>query len=86
MVNDMKKQTKIYLFNMATVIFALLTVVSLGAWGTLPVYNVAVNTAFFGLLTYTCAEKETVLRKSLRKRSKKPQLEVYSQKSAYPAA
>ena len=86
MVKIMKKQTKIYILNFATVIFGLLTVVSLGSLGTLPLYNVIINTALFGLLAYTCAEKETALRKSMKRKSRKPQLSVYRQKSAHTAA
>ena len=82
----MKKQTKIYIFNFATVLFALLTFVSLGSIGSLPAYNVVVNTALFGLLTYTCYEKENALRKSMRRKARKPQLAVYGEKAVHHAA
>ena len=74
----MKKQTKIYILNLATVIFALLTVISIGGIGSVPAYTVMVNTALFGLLTYTCHTKEMALRRQLRSRRKKVKLSVYS--------
>ena len=83
----MKKQTKIYMLNFATVIFAALTVISLGSIGTLPVYTVMVNTALFALLAYNCSVKEAVLRSQLKaRRHRKPRLEVYSGKAPRRAA
>ena len=90
MVNDMTIQNKIMIYNMATVIFAILTVVSVGSLGSLPVYNVVVNVLLFGLLTKNCYEKENHLRKVLKmrriKKSSKPQLSVFTQQPARRAA
>jgi len=75
----MKIQSKIYLYNFLTVVFALLTFVSMGSVGNLPLYTVAVNVALFGMLTRLCCNKENHLRRILknRRRQKKVQLSVY---------
>ena len=80
----MKIQSKIYLYNFLTVVFALLTFVSLGSVGNLPLYTVAVNVALFGMLTRLCFNKENHLRRILknRRRQKKVQLSVYKSAAA----
>ena len=83
----MKKQTSIYILNIATVIFAILTVVSVGSFGSMPLYTSVVNTALFSLLTYNCHTKEMALRRQMKKRRhKKPQLSVYTGKAVRRAA
>ncbi len=80
----MKIQSKIYLYNFLTVVFALLTFVSMGSVGNLPLYTVAVNVALFGMLTRLCFNKENHLRRILknRRRQKKVQLSVYKSAAA----
>ena len=80
----MKIQSKIYLYNFLTVVFALLTFVSMGSVGNLPLYTVAVNVALFGMLTRLCFNKENHLRRILknRRRQKKVQLSVYKSTAA----
>jgi|GEM_PF-2616073 len=80
----MKIQSKIYLYNFLTVVFALLTFVSMGSVGNLPLYTVAVNVALFGMLTRLCSNKENHLRRILknRRRQKKVQLSVYKSTAA----
>lgn len=75
----MKLQSKIYLYNFLTVVFAFLTVVSLGSLGDMALYTVFVNVALFGFLTHSCYNKENQLRRILknRRRRKKVQLSVY---------
>ncbi len=75
----MKIQSKVYLYNFFTVVFALLTVVSIGSIGTNPLYTVFVNVMLFGVLTNICYNKENQLRRIIRnrRRSKKVQLSVY---------
>ena len=70
----MKLQSKIYLYNFLTVVFALLTVVSLGSLGDMALYTVFVNVALFGFLAHSCYNKENQLRRILknRRRRKKP--------------
>ncbi len=82
MVKIMKKQTLISIYNIATVIFALLTLVSLGSAASMPLYTVVTNTMLFGLLTMRMAEKEAQLKKELRRKHHKPALSVYSHKPA----
>ena len=80
-------QDKITIYNFATVIFAVLTVASLGSFGSVPVYTVFVNTMLFGLLTKNCYDKENHLRRKLKmRRHRKPQLSVYKQQPARRAA
>ena len=80
----MKIQSKIYLYNFLTAAFALLTYVSLGSVGNLPLYTVAVNVALFGVLTRVYYNKENHLRRVLknRRRQKKVQLSVYKSTAA----
>ena len=75
----MKIQSKIYLYNFLTVVFAVLTMVSLGSLGSLPFYTVLVNVALFGLLTHNFYNKENQLRRILknRRRQRKVQLSIY---------
>ena len=75
----MKIQSKVYLYNFFTVVFALLTVVSISSIGTNPFYTVFVNVMLFGVLTNICYNKENQLRRIIRnrRRSKKVQLSVY---------
>ena len=75
----MKIQSKVYLYNFFTVVFALLTVVSISSIGTNPLYTVIVNVMLFGVLTNICYNKENQLRRIIRnrRRSKKVQLSVY---------
>lgn len=75
----MKIQSKVYLYNFFTVVFALLTVVSISSIGTNPLYTVFVNVMLFGVLTSICYNKENQLRRIIRnrRRSKKVQLSVY---------
>ena len=75
----MKLQSKIYLYNFLTVVFALLTVVSLGSLGNMALYTVFVNVALFGFLAHSCYNKENQLRRILknRRRRKMVQLSVY---------
>ena len=85
----MKIQSKIYLYNFLTVVFALLTVVSLGSLGDMSVYSVFVNVALFGMLTRVCYNKENQLRRILRnrRRARKVQLTVFKgRKAAHHAA
>lgn len=85
----MKIQSKIYLYNFLTVVFALLTVVSLGSLGDMSVYSVFVNVALFGMLTRICYNKENQLRRILRnrRRARKVQLTVFKgRKTAHHAA
>lgn len=85
----MKIQSKIYLYNFLTVVFALLTVVSLGSLGDMSVYSVFVNVALFGMLTRVCYNKENQLRRILRnrRRARKVQLTVFKgRKTAHRAA
>ncbi len=80
-------QDKITIYNFATVIFAILTVVSLGPLGSASVYTVIVSTALFAMLTKNCYDKENHLRRKLKmRRHRKPQLSVYKQQSARRAA
>ena len=80
----MKIQSKIYLYNFLTVVFALLTFVSMGSVGSLPFYTVAVNVALFVMLTRLCCNKENHLRRILknRRRQKKVLLSVYKSTAA----
>ena len=75
----MKIQSKVYLYNFFTVVFALLTVVSISSIGTNPLYTVFVNVMLFGVLTSICYNKENQLRRIIRnrRRSKEVQLSVY---------
>ncbi|MBR4036589.1 MAG: hypothetical protein IKJ05_07670 [Oscillospiraceae bacterium] len=75
----MKLQSKIYLYNFLTVVFAVLTMVSLGSLGDLALYTVFANVMLFGMLTRQCYNKENQLRRILknRRRYKKVQLSVY---------
>ena len=75
----MKIQSKVYLYNFLTVVFALMTVISLGSLGQLPVYTVVSNVALFALATYFCVNKENHYRAVIRsrRRHKKVQLSVY---------
>ncbi len=86
MVNIMKKTTKIYLYNLATVFFALATLMSIGGWGRLPAQTVLTNIALFATLTYNCSKAEDNLRKSLKRKHKKPRLTVHRGKTMRPAA
>lgn len=80
-------QDKITIYNFATVIFAILTVLSLGSFGTASGYTAVVSTALFAILTKNCYEKENYLRRKLKmRRHRKPQLSVYRQQSARRAA
>lgn len=59
----MKTAVRIFMYNMLTVIFALLTIVSLGsAGGEVSFLTAAGNSAVFGLLTYYCRRSENRLR------------------------
>ncbi len=80
----MKIQSKIYLYNFLTVFFALLTFVSLGSLGDMPLYSVLVNVALFSMLTRQCYMAENKLRRILRKRRKarKVQLSIYKGREA----
>ena len=90
----MKIRTKINLYNFLTVIFAILTVVSLGSFGSEIAYHtVFMNTFLFSLLTYTCVQRENELREILRNHRKmvkheKAGLTVYKHngKTTLPAA
>ena len=75
----MKMKSKIYLYNFLTIVFAILTVVSLGSLGQLPLYTVVSNVVMFSMLTYICVNKENYYRAVLRNRrkAKKVQLSVY---------
>ena len=75
----MKIQSKIYLYNFLTVIFAILTLISTGSFGQLPVYTVLSNIALFSMLTYFCINKENNYRAILkaRRKARKVQLSVY---------
>ena len=75
----MKIQSKIGLYNFFTVVFAILTVISLGSMGQLPLYTVMSNVVMFSMLTYICVNKENHDRSVLknRRRHKKVQLSVY---------
>ncbi len=75
----MKIQSKIYLYNFLTVVFALMTVISLGSLGQLPLYTVVSNVALFAMATYFCVNKENHYRAVIknRRRHKKVQLSVY---------
>ncbi len=77
MVNNMKKTTLITIYNTLTVIFALMTIVSMGSALTLPMQTVLTNTALFALLTYTCVNKENRLRARLKRKHRKAKLSVY---------
>ena len=64
----MKKQMKIFLYNFFTVVFALMTFVSIGALAQgASVLQVASNTVVFSLLTYLCYSEENRLRSSMKK-------------------
>jgi len=80
----MKLQSKIYLYNFLTVVFAVLTMVSLGSLGDLALYTVFANVMLFGMLTRQCYNKENQLRRILknRRRYKKVQLSVYKATAA----
>ena len=85
----MKIQSKVYLYNFLTIVFAVMTVVSIGSLGQLPLYTVVSNVVVFSLLTYFCVNKEnhySAVIKS-RRRQKKVQLSVYkgNKQSAYVA-
>ena len=90
----MKIRSKINLYNLLTVVFSILTVVSLGAYGSeIPALRVFVNTFLFSLLTYTCFVKENELRADLKNRRRmakhhKESLSVYKHpnKTTVPAA
>ena len=90
----MKIRSKISLYNLLTVIFAILTVVSLGAYGSeISAFRVFVNTAMFSLLTYNCFMRENELREELKNRKRiarqhKDGLAVYKHpnKTTMPAA
>ena len=90
MVNDMTIQNKIMIYNTLTVIFAILTFVSIGSFGSLPAYNVAMNTTLCAIITKNCYEKENHLRKILKmrkaKKAAKPQLAVFKQQAVRTAA
>ena len=75
----MKIQSKIYLYNFLTVVFALLTLVSIGSFGQLPLYTVVSNVVVFSLLTYISVNKENHFRAVLKRRrkSRKVHLSVY---------
>ncbi len=75
----MKIQSKINLYNFFTVVFAVLTVVSLGSLGDMATYTVFTNVVLFGLLARICYNKENQLRRILknRRRHRKAQLSVY---------
>ncbi len=75
----MKAKSKVYLYNFLTVVFSILTVVSLGSLGQLPLYTVVSNVGLFSLLTYFCVNKENHYRAVIRnrRRHKKVQLSVY---------
>ncbi len=80
-------QDKITIYNFATVIFAILTIVSLGSFGSASVYTAMVSTALFAMLTKNCYDKENHLRRKLKMhRHRKPQLSVYKQQPARRAA
>ena len=80
-------QNKITIYNFATVLFAMLTILSLGAFTTAPLYTAVVSTVLFAVLTKNCYEKENALRRKLKaRRHRKPQLSVYRQEMARRAA
>ena len=80
-------QGKITIYNFSTVIFAILTVISLGSFGSMPLYTVVVSTMLFALMTKNCYDKENRLRRKLKmRRHRKPQLSVYRQDTARRAA
>ncbi len=84
----MKIQSKINLYNFLTVVFAVLTVVSLGSLGDIAIYTVFANVALFGVLTRICYNKENQLRRILknRRRYRKVQLSVYKGTAASRSA
>lgn len=75
----MKNQIKIFLYNFFTVVFALMTFVSIGALSQgASVLQVASNTVMFSFLTYCCYSEENRLRICMKKavRRRKAQLHV----------
>ena len=78
----MKIQSRIYLYNFLTVVFALLTFVSLGSVGSMPFYTVAINVVLFGLLTRFCYDKENHLRHIARNRRKNRKVQLSVHKGA----
>ena len=88
----MKIKTKINLYNFLTVVFAILTFVSLGgANGEVGLIRAIMNIATFSFLTYICYERENKLRdilRSRRKKNKKVKLSVYKPTvtTTHPAA
>ena len=75
----MKMQSKIYLYNFLTIVFAILTVVSIGSLGQLPLFTVITNVSVFSLLAFFCVNRENHYRAVIRsrRRQKKVQLSVY---------
>ena len=75
----MKMKSKVYLYNFLTIVFAILTIVSIGSLGQLPLYTVVSNVVMFSMFTYICVNKENYYRAVMksRRRAKKVQLSVY---------
>lgn len=87
MVIKMKMTDKIFLYNISTVFFAIMTLVSLGGFSQgVSAVNVVINTAFFGLLCRKCYNAEAKLRKTLKARRRTVKLNVYSYKTHKKAA
>jgi len=83
----MTTKTKISIYNFLTVVFAMLTVISMGSIGSTAMHIAFINTAVFALLTYLCFDKENALRASLKKRrQRKVQLSVYNSRKSRQAA
>ncbi len=85
----MKIKTKIDLYNFFTVVFAILTFVSLGgANGEVELLRVIMNVVTFSFLTYFCFERENKLKAIIRRRKRnKVILSVYKPTDiTYPAA
>lgn len=89
---SMKIKTKINLYNFLTVVFAILTFVSLGgANGEVELIRAIMNVVTFSFLTYICYERENQLREMLRikrNKNKKVKLSVYKSTTTttHPAA
>ena len=77
----MKIQSKINLYNILTIVFAVFTVISLGSFGQMPFIRVAINVAVFAMLTRQCFINENKLRRILRNRrrasARRAQLSVF---------
>lgn len=75
----MKNQMKIFLYNFFTVVFALMTFVSIGALAQgASVLQVVSNAMVFSSLTYYCYNEENRLRNCVKKSAcrRKAQLRV----------